>query len=68
DTIEDNELSNVEYKVKGLYSLMDHAKIIINKHTKMPNAINSIDKNFNYLQKMVDNCERFDRKQKIQNT
>ncbi|CAG8790869.1 21576_t:CDS:1 [Gigaspora margarita] len=48
DTIEDNELSNVEYKVKELYSLMDRAKIIIDKHTQMPNAkqwINSIDKN-----------------------
>ncbi|CAG8622226.1 16669_t:CDS:2 [Gigaspora margarita] len=52
ETIEDNELSNVEYKVKELYSLMDCAKIIIDKHTQMPNAkqwINSIDKNFNSL-------------------
>lgn len=71
DTTKDNEMSNIEYKVKELYSLMDRAKIIIDKHTQMPNAkqwINSIDKNFNSLRKMIDDCEQFDRKQKIPNT
>ncbi|CAG8804449.1 5291_t:CDS:1, partial [Gigaspora rosea] len=38
NTIEDNKLSNIEYKVKELYSLMDRTKIIIDKHTQMPNA------------------------------
>jgi len=71
DKTEDNEILNVKFKVKELYSLMDRAKIIIEKNTQMPNAeqwINSIDKNFNSLRKMVDDCERFDRKQKMPNT
>ena len=69
DTAIENE--SVKRKKKELYLLLDYVKTIIDKNTQTLNAeqwIDSIDKNFNALRKMVDDCTRLERKHKIPNT
>ncbi|CAG8651365.1 6146_t:CDS:1, partial [Ambispora leptoticha] len=69
DTAIENE--SVKHKKKELYLLLDHVKTIIDQNTQTPNAeqwINSIDKNFNALRKMVDDYTQLERKHNIPNT
>ncbi|CAG8671156.1 1132_t:CDS:1, partial [Racocetra fulgida] len=68
------ELDNkkrISHKKEELYSLIEHVKSIIEENSQQPNAkqwINASDKNFNSLRRMVDNCEKYNKRQKIQNT
>ena len=72
---QDNTFSDnnefVKNKKEDLYFLLEQVKTIIDENTQTPNAekwINSIDKNFNSLRAMVNDCEQLNRQRKIPNT
>src|SRR2546427_198715 len=68
---QDNTFSDnnefVKNKKEELYFLLEQVKTIIDENTQTPNAekwINSIDKNFNSLRAMVNDCEQLNRQRK----
>ncbi|CAG8554821.1 9739_t:CDS:2, partial [Scutellospora calospora] len=70
--LQDDTIECEESKKKNeLYSLLEEVKTIIDENIQSPNAekwINSIDKNFNSLRKMVNDCRQLNRQQKFPNT
>ncbi|CAG8608717.1 21345_t:CDS:2 [Gigaspora rosea] len=70
DIVDNNQdLILFQTRKEEIFNLLDETKNIFEKNIANPNKwLNSIEKNFELLRKLVENCKRFERQNHIPNT
>ncbi|CAG8744727.1 17598_t:CDS:2, partial [Dentiscutata erythropus] len=66
---DDQDLILFQTRKKEIFNLLDETKNILEKNVENPNKwLDSIEKNFEPLRKLVEDCKRFERQTHIPNT